>query len=44
MAGTMSSDFWIKPETDGRRFAAALGIGLLLELGAPRPAAAGDVA
>jgi periplasmic protein TonB len=34
MAGTMSSDFWIKPETDGRRFAAALGIGLLLELGA----------
>ena len=34
MADTMSSDFWIKPEADGRRFAAALGIGLLLELGA----------
>jgi periplasmic protein TonB len=34
MAGTMSSVFWARPQTDGRRFAVALGIGLLLELGA----------
>jgi len=34
MTGTMSSDSWTKPEADGRRFAVALGVGLLLELGA----------
>ena len=34
MAGTMSSDVWTKPETDRGRFAVAIGVGLLLELGA----------
>ncbi len=34
MADTMSTDDWLKPEADGRRFAVAIGIGLLLELGA----------
>jgi len=33
MAETMRSDMWMNPRTDGRRFAAALGIGVLLELG-----------
>jgi protein TonB len=31
---TMRSDVWMNPQADGRRFAIALGAGLLLELGA----------
>jgi protein TonB len=33
MSVSMRSDGWMKPEADGRRFAVALGIGLLVELG-----------
>jgi TonB family protein len=34
MAGSPNSDLWLNPAPDGRRFAIALGVGLLLELGA----------
>jgi periplasmic protein TonB len=33
MSGSQNSDLWLNPAPDGRRFALALGIGLLLELG-----------
>jgi periplasmic protein TonB len=33
MAVTVRSDKWMNPQAEGRRFAAALGFGLLLELG-----------
>jgi periplasmic protein TonB len=33
MAGSPNSDLWLNPPADGRRFAIALGLGVLLELG-----------